>query len=311
MRRRRHTTAFHPDLERFEAKRLLSAGASAGHVVPAGDQHARLDLDPAMTTSSSAQAAVGDTHGTSSLPKHFLAYRITNPDRSPRPPGPALPAGPGPGRPAGPRPGLQRAVRRRDERDGPDIHGRQRFQGPATRASPGRTGSSDNAFPVLTGDQVWKPKTWIVFYVLSKKYYPLSPQVAAGFQLDAGGRSSTLVPGPSGIFLRLTYDPATFAQHARLDRGLWPGCAAGRRRRRSACPTPPSTSSSRRRPTGRISPATSDRPRKSRRGLPGPSRSSGGRGRPVAHRGQELRPGRVRPAGPRPAAARIAISWAG
>ena len=38
MRRRRHTTAFHPDLERFEAKRLLSAGASAGHVVPAGDQ---------------------------------------------------------------------------------------------------------------------------------------------------------------------------------------------------------------------------------------------------------------------------------
>ena len=53
---------------------------------------------------------------------------------------------------------------------------------------------------------------WIVFYALSKKYYPLSPQVAAGFQLDAGGRSSTMVPGPSGIFLRLKYDPATFAR---------------------------------------------------------------------------------------------------
>ena len=97
---------------------------------------------------------------------------------------------------------------------------------------PGFTGTHrvvDNAFPVLTGNQVWKPKTWIVFYALSKKYYPLSPQVAAGFQLNAGGRSSTLVPGPSGIFLRLTYDPATFARTARLDRGLWPGCAAGRR----------------------------------------------------------------------------------
>jgi hypothetical protein len=80
---------------------------------------------------------------------------------------------------------------------------------------PGFTGTKrvvGNAFPVLTGDQVWKPKTWIVFYVMSKKYYPLSPQVAAGFQLDAGGRSSTMVPGPSGIFLRLTYDPAKFAR---------------------------------------------------------------------------------------------------
>ena len=79
---------------------------------------------------------------------------------------------------------------------------------------PGFTGTRHvpgNALPVLTGDEVWKPKTWIVFYILSKKYYPMSPQVAAGFQLQVGGRSSTLVPGPSAIFLRLKYDPATFA----------------------------------------------------------------------------------------------------
>ena len=50
----------------------------------------------------------------------------------------------------------------------------------------------------------------LVFYVLIKKYYPVS-FVAGGFQLDLGGRSSTLVPGPSGIFLRLKYNPATFA----------------------------------------------------------------------------------------------------
>jgi hypothetical protein len=51
----------------------------------------------------------------------------------------------------------------------------------------------------------------MVFYVLTKKYYPVS-FVAGGFQFNLGGRSSTLVPGPSGIFLRLKYNPATFAR---------------------------------------------------------------------------------------------------
>jgi hypothetical protein len=66
-------------------------------------------------------------------------------------------------------------------------------------------------FPILTGSQQWKPKQWFVFYVLTKKYYPV-PSVAGGFMLDLGGRISTLVPGPSGIFLRLKYNPATFAR---------------------------------------------------------------------------------------------------
>ena len=78
---------------------------------------------------------------------------------------------------------------------------------------PGFTGTHrvlDSAVPVLTGNEQWKPGHWMVFYVLGKQYYPLSPQVAAGFQLQAGGRSSTIVPGPSGIYLRLKYNPATF-----------------------------------------------------------------------------------------------------
>jgi hypothetical protein len=66
-------------------------------------------------------------------------------------------------------------------------------------------------FPILTGTQQWKPNQWIVFYVLTKKYYPVSP-VPGGFELFLGGRRSTLVPGPSGIFLRLKYKPATFAR---------------------------------------------------------------------------------------------------
>jgi hypothetical protein len=66
-------------------------------------------------------------------------------------------------------------------------------------------------FPILTGTEQWKPGQVIVFYVLTKKYYPVS-FVAGGFQFNLGGRSSTLVPGPSGIFLRLKYNPATFAR---------------------------------------------------------------------------------------------------
>jgi hypothetical protein len=70
---------------------------------------------------------------------------------------------------------------------------------------------SFKGFPILTGNQQWKPGQVIVLYVLTKKYYPVS-FVAGGFQIDTGGRSSTLVPGPSAIFLRLTYDPAKFAR---------------------------------------------------------------------------------------------------
>jgi hypothetical protein len=84
------------------------------------------------------------------------------------------------------------------------------------------------SFPVLTGDQVWKPETWIVFYALTKKYYPLA-QVPGGFEFNFGGRITTLVPGPSAIFLRLKYNPATlprtldwivaFGQGAQLGNG--------------------------------------------------------------------------------------------
>ena len=66
-------------------------------------------------------------------------------------------------------------------------------------------------FPVLTGADHWKPNQWIVFYVLTEKYYPVSP-VSGGFELILGGGRSTLVPWPSGIFLRLKYDPATLAR---------------------------------------------------------------------------------------------------
>ncbi|MDG3004617.1 hypothetical protein [Paludisphaera mucosa] len=64
--------------------------------------------------------------------------------------------------------------------------------------------------PVLTGNQEWKPGEWIVFYVLTKKYYPLPSQVTSGFEFNLDGARSVAVPGPSAIFQRIKYDPAKF-----------------------------------------------------------------------------------------------------
>ena len=76
-----------------------------------------------------------------------------------------------------------------------------------------RLTTQSKSVPILMGTEQWKPKQVIVFYVLTKKYYPL-PEVSGGFQFDLGGmpRASTLVPGPSGIFLRVKYNPATFTK---------------------------------------------------------------------------------------------------
>jgi hypothetical protein len=65
-------------------------------------------------------------------------------------------------------------------------------------------------FPILTGSEQWKPGQEFVFYVLTKKYYLLPNQVTSGFEFDLGNARSVGIPGPSGIFLRLTYHPATF-----------------------------------------------------------------------------------------------------
>jgi hypothetical protein len=67
-----------------------------------------------------------------------------------------------------------------------------------------------HSFPILTGSAQWKPGQEFVFYVLTKKYYPPPNPVTNGFEFDLGNARSVGIPGPSGIFLRLTYDPATF-----------------------------------------------------------------------------------------------------
>jgi hypothetical protein len=64
-------------------------------------------------------------------------------------------------------------------------------------------------FPILTGDQKWLPGQNFIFYALTKQYYPLANRVTSGFQFKLAGGWSTAIPGPSGIFLRIKYNPAT------------------------------------------------------------------------------------------------------
>jgi hypothetical protein len=70
--------------------------------------------------------------------------------------------------------------------------------------------SHANWFPILTGNEVWAPGGRIVFYVLTNKYYPLTPTQSTGFQINFSSPKATGIPGPSGIALRVKYDPATF-----------------------------------------------------------------------------------------------------
>ncbi len=67
------------------------------------------------------------------------------------------------------------------------------------------------SFPILTANEQWKPQQFITFYVLTKKYYPVSPVLSGGFtfSFDPG---RVAIPGPSGIALRIKYNPAKFAR---------------------------------------------------------------------------------------------------
>ncbi len=181
--RQRSTMRFRPGLEQFEEKQLLSAGSLTTH---AGPQAKDLRRQPAPP------GAFG-----------YLAFRVTNTPWQLTyklvPPFQQVLVQSGQ-----PVPGQVYNVLSIAVKNGTA----QTFDASSgfTVRLPG-----GHALPILTGTEQWKPQQVIVFYVLTKKYYPLA-QVPGGFQLDLGGRSSTLVPGPSGIFLRLKYNPATFAR---------------------------------------------------------------------------------------------------
>jgi hypothetical protein len=84
-----------------------------------------------------------------------------------------------------------------------------------------------HTYPILTGNEQWAPGQEYVFYVLTHKYYPLPSQVHSGFEFSLAGARSVGIPGPSGIFLRVKYDPATFAKTLNHIVAYGPGAQGG------------------------------------------------------------------------------------
>ena len=217
--RRRSIMKFRPGLEQFEAKQLLSAGSLTAQVVNTKDGSRTLALQSANL--SGAHEAAGDiamSHTGQPVLDHrrrpapvgaygYLAFRVTNtPYQTPYKLVPPFQQVLVQGRE--PVPGQIYNVTDVTVKNGTS----QTFDaGSGFTVRMTNQPRSQGGFPILTGNEQWKPGQVLVFYVLTKKYYPVS-FVAGGFQFDLGGRSSTAIPGPSAIFLRLKYDPATFAR---------------------------------------------------------------------------------------------------
>jgi hypothetical protein len=204
---RRPRRIFCPFLERLEIKQLPSAGPRASHVAQIATHATSQAHASATTPSSNADASRSsvavDHRRPPSRPRAFLGFRITNPKVTKvnliPPFGQVL------AQTLPPVPGQVYNVLSVAVKNGTN----QTFTADNgfTVRFPNRRDAPE--FPILSGTQQWRPNRWIVFYVLTKQYYPLT-QLQGGFQFNLGGRSSTLVPGPSAIFLRLKYNPATF-----------------------------------------------------------------------------------------------------
>jgi hypothetical protein len=192
-RSRKH---YRPRLERLEEKRPLSAGVTTAHLAkPAAETSKAAGATEKSPTVSASAAMKKPNYG-------FLVYRITNPNpynnKIIGPLGQVLVQTnqPVPGQTYNV---LQIAVRNGTAQTFDASSNFQvRFPGDPT------------TFPILTGNETWAPGQDYIFYVLTKKYYPLPSQVHSGFDFSLDGARSVGIPGPSGIYQRVKYDPATF-----------------------------------------------------------------------------------------------------
>jgi hypothetical protein len=206
----RRIIKFRPDLERLEEKRPLSAGVTTAALASATAAPKASASDP--TVSASAVAKKPD-YG-------FLVYRITNPtpyNNKLTPPFSHVLV-----QTQQPVPGqtynvLQIAVRNGTAQTfNASSNFYVRFPGDPTK------------FPILTGTETWAPGKEFVFYVLTKKYYPLPSQVHSGFEFSLDGARSIGIPGPSGIYLRVKYNPATFGKTLDWIVAYGPGAQGGK-----------------------------------------------------------------------------------
>jgi hypothetical protein len=192
---------YRPRLERFEEKQLLTASPHAAHGMLAGASHLVHAPIPNVSADHAPSSPVPAAH-TAGPGTALTLFRITNP--SPMrlaliPPFNQVLVQPHPPVPGEMYNVLYVAVR----------NGTARTFNSDTGLNVRITGAK-TVFPVLTGTQVWKPGQVMVFYILTKRYYPLNPIVGAGFQFDLNGQSQTAIPGPTGIYLRVKYVPGSF-----------------------------------------------------------------------------------------------------
>jgi hypothetical protein len=194
-------TNYRPSLEPLERKQLLSAGPAPAQSDLATGHAAIIASDPPPRATAAASGRVAHPSDLRQPTTGFLVYRVTNPNRFNNhirgPLGHVLVQVPQPV------PGQHYNILYVAVRNGTA----QTFD-----ASSGFRVSLTGlptSFPIMTGDQQWKPGQWYVFYILSKKYYPLPSQTHAGFTFLLGGARSVAIPGPSGIFLRVKYNPQT------------------------------------------------------------------------------------------------------
>jgi hypothetical protein len=177
--RRRERSRFRPGFERFEPKLLLSAGAARAHA-----------------------AAVATSAAGVPLATRFALSRITNPTpfnaQLLQPFGQVL-VQPGPP-PTGKVINVFFVTVRNSTAQTFDA---------SSGFTVGLTGGH-NAFPILTGNEQWKPGQVFIFYALTTKYYPVQPAVSAGFVFNFAGSPGIAIPGPSVVFQRVRYNPATF-----------------------------------------------------------------------------------------------------
>ncbi len=182
----RSTRIFQPSLDRLEGKLLLTAKSTGVH--------------PAAVRSATSIVTASDV-----VPKPnygYLLYRITNPtiyNNQLIPPFAAHVRIGGLTPVAGQTYNILQIAVRNGTSQTFDANSNFYVRYPGSQA-----------VPILTGTQQWKPGQEFIFYVLSHKYYPLPSQVHSGYEFSLQGARSIGLPGPSGIFLRVKYNPATF-----------------------------------------------------------------------------------------------------
>ncbi len=140
--RPRSTLKFRPGLEQFEEKQLLSAGSLTTHAGPRAKDLRRQPAPP---------GAFG-----------YLAFRVTQKPYTLVPPFQEVLV-----QSSQPLPGQVYNVLSIAVKNG-TAQTFDASSGFSVRLPGG------HAFPILTGTEQWKPQKVIVFYVLTKKYYPLA-----------------------------------------------------------------------------------------------------------------------------------------